>query len=293
MHAPSPLAISSEISPSQEPAPKAHWPPYYPPEAYATLNSTGEGSTLVQPFQTQTPPIDIPNPAVAPFQFSSSSLSAALSDPPQAHRPLPPASVTNTPELYQEPLNELEPPDLSPLSQLPEMQDVLMSLDDSSQIPLDHDPHLQIAASQLPCESDGFYMPYGDGLSYISPIVFPTDIATDFFQDLWKIRSPDELEFDSPRSVLDCLIGFTDMPETFSLPSTPFFPSNHLSPNSSPNPVAFAELPNPELPSTGSLLLSPADYSRRPPKKAVRKHKASMKMPVPSRLSSTLPLSSE
>ncbi|KAG6919596.1 hypothetical protein DXG01_004260 [Tephrocybe rancida] len=67
-----------------------NWPhsyPYYPPEAYSSF--PGEGSSLGGPFRALTP--DGPNitPDVAPFQFSSSSLSAALSVVPQASESLP------------------------------------------------------------------------------------------------------------------------------------------------------------------------------------------------------------
>jgi hypothetical protein len=297
--------VSPEGSPfSQEPAAlEAHWPPYFPPEAYVTLDSSNEGQAVEHYFKVPPSPLEIPNPEVAPFQFSSSSLSAALSDPPWRSRPLPPAppSVSNTPELFQDTLNEVEEPtNLSPLSQLPEMQDVSMTFDDPSQIPLDqpHQPQLQVAISQSPYAPDGFFLPFPDaGFSYISPITIPSEISQEqLFHDMWKVRGPEEYEFDSPRSFFDGLLNF---PDGFpSSPSTPFFGSNSLSPSASPNLVSFVELPNAEIPSTGSLLLAPADgmqstFNRRPVKRTVsRKHKPSAKLPIP-RLSSSLPLSSE
>lgn len=238
------------------------------------------------PFHAFTPALlERPNPEGAPFQFSSSSLSAALSDPPR-HHPLPPS---DTPELSQDTLDA----NLSPLSPLPEIHDVLMSPNDSP-----YEPQLEVEVSQ-PYE-DSFFFPITDRFQYISPISFPTELSHDnIFQEMWKMRGTEEIEFDSPRSVLDGLVNFADFQDTLSSPlstpySTPFFHSNPLSPTSSPNPISFVDLPNAELPSAGSLLFSPTVHPRRPAKKiSLRKHKSTMKIPLLTRLSSSLPLSSE
>jgi hypothetical protein len=271
------------------------WPPYYPPEAYTTLTSADyvHGSTNDRAFNALTPPLpERPNPEGAPFQFSSSSLSAALSDPPRSVQPLPPHSTSDTPELSQDTLDE--PTNLSPLSHFPEMQDVLMSPDDSP-----YESQFQVEVSQPPYE-DPFFLSITDGFQYTSPITFPSELSHDnIFQEMWKMRGTEEIEFDSPRSVLDGLVNFADFHDNLSSPmstpySTPFFHTNSLSPTSSPNPVTFVDLPNAELPSTGSLLFSPPIHPRRPTKKiASRKHKITMKIPSVTRLSSSLPLSGE
>jgi hypothetical protein len=270
------------------------WPPYYPPEAYTTLTSVGDMDCNfidpARPFHVLTPLLERPNPEGAPFQFSSSSLSAALSDPPRSiHPPLPPHSTSDTPELSQDTLDE--PTNLSPLSQFPEMHDVFMSPDDSV-----YESQLQVEVSQPPYE-DPFFL---SGFQFSSPVSFQTELSHDhIFQEMWKMRGTEEIEFDSPCSVLDGLVDFADFQDNLSSPmstpySTPFFHSNSLSPTSSPNPVSFVDLPNPEIPSTGSLLFSPPVYPRRPVKKiASRKLKPHMKIPLVTRLSSSLPLSSE
>ena len=290
----SPLLIPSE--PVQAPTViSASWPPYYPPEAYTTLTSADgtHAHANGRPFHPLTPPLpERPNPERAPFQFSSSSLSAALSDFPRSIHPLSPHSISNTPELSQDTLDEST--NLSPLSHFPEMHDVLMSPDDSP-----YEPQLQMGVSQPPYE-DPFFLPMTDGFQYTSPMIFPTELSQDnIFQEMWKMRGTEEFEFDSPRSVLDGLVNFADFHDNLSSPlstpySTPFFHSNSLSPTSSPNPVSFVDLPNAELPSTGSLLFSPPVHPRRPAKKiASRKHKTTMRIPMVTRLSSSLPLSSE
>jgi hypothetical protein len=294
----SPLLIASATFPlASTPAPTSiSWPPYYPPEAYTTLTSADGYYNAIrpnQPFYALTPPPpERPNPDGAPFQFSSSSLSAALSDPLHSIHPLPPHSISNTPELTQDTLDE--PINLSPLSQLPEMYDVLMSPDDSP-----YESQLQVEVSQPPYE-DPFFLSINDRFQFSSPVTFPTELSQDhLFQEMWKMRGTEELEFDSPRSVLDGLVNFADFHDNLSSPmstpySTPFFHSNSLSPASSPNPVSFVDLPNAEFPSTGSLLFSPPVHPRRPVKKtASRKHKTTMKIPMVTRLSSSLPLSSE
>ena len=291
----SPLLISSAIfPPAPTPAPTSDsWPPYYPPEAYTTLTSADGHCNANNSFHALTPPLpERPNPDGAPFQFSSSSLSAALSDPLHSIHPLPPHSISNTPELSQDTLDE--PINLSPLSHFPEMHDVLMSPDDSP-----YESQLQVEVSQPPYE-DPFFLSINDRFQFSSPVTFPTDLSHDhIFQEMWKMRSTEEIEFDSPRSVLDGLVNFADFHDNLSSPmstpySTPFFHSTSLSPTSSPNPVSFIDLPNAEFPSTGSLLFSPPVHPRRSVKKiASRKHKTSMKIPMVTRLSSSLPLSSE
>ncbi|KAF9535330.1 hypothetical protein CPB83DRAFT_841584 [Crepidotus variabilis] len=290
---------------------ETHWPPYYPPEAYPTLTSVEDNRAYERPFHIPTPPpLDIPNPEVAPFQFSSSSLSAALSNPPPRPRPLPPISAQNTPELSQDTLHDVEDQTtLSPLTHInamPEMNDVLMTLDTLPQINL-ASPHstqlsqLQVTISQPPYEQENFFsgLPFPDGsFPFVSPISLSNEISQhDSFLDMWKPRYQDEFEFDSPRSLLDGF-GFADFNEGFSSSSsTPFLTTHALSPTASPNPLSFSDLPNPDFsPSTGSsLLFSTSDtqnsgsVQRSARSINTRKHRPSIKLPVPTRLSSSLP----
>ncbi|KAH0590307.1 hypothetical protein H2248_000466 [Termitomyces sp. 'cryptogamus'] len=62
--------------------------PYYPPEAYPCFSGE-EDSAHHRPFRSPTPDVPHITPDVAPFQFSSSSLCAALSATPQVPEPLP------------------------------------------------------------------------------------------------------------------------------------------------------------------------------------------------------------
>ncbi|KAG6891060.1 hypothetical protein C0995_014149 [Termitomyces sp. Mi166 len=62
--------------------------PYYPPEAYPCFSGE-DNSASNHHFRSPTPDVSHITPDVAPFQFSSSSLSAALSVTPQAPEPLP------------------------------------------------------------------------------------------------------------------------------------------------------------------------------------------------------------
>ncbi|KAJ7462810.1 hypothetical protein B0H11DRAFT_2054451 [Mycena galericulata] len=76
------------------------WAIYYPPEAYSSVLGT-EVSQGEHSFREPTPPQMPASPEVPPFQFSSSSLSAALSDPPRMSLPLPPVPDEETLELNQ------------------------------------------------------------------------------------------------------------------------------------------------------------------------------------------------
>ena len=299
------LTFAQDVLPQDPSVP--HWPPYYPPEAYTF--PTDDGPRLEYTFREPTPEaVVIPDPHVAPFQFSSSSLSAALSDPPRPHRPLPPISAVNTPELVvQDTFNDSErQPSLSPLSQcngIPEMNDVLMSLDDGSQRSMIQQAPLNIGILQPPYSPDRFQVPplpdYGFYYS-ASPISITTELSRvlePFSIDLWKARGVPDFDFDSPRSIFEGFASANDYQEDYSSSaSTPFFLTNQLSPTSSPNPISPVDLPAPDLPSGGSLLFSPADGAQgngvcRTKKTTSRKHKPSMKPQVATRLSSMLSLS--
>ena len=282
------------------------WPPYYPPEAYSTFPQQ-DGLDFERPFREPTPEVlDIPDPNIAPFQFSSSSLSAALSDPPRHAPALPPSSVFNTPDLVPPvPLNDCErQPSLSPLSQcdgIPEVNDILMSFDNFPNQTTDQHG-MEIFIPSITYESDHMdnmsFNP-ADYPSYFSasPISISPEITrfTDTSQNIWKPRNMCEIELDnSPFSVFGML---HDGHDSSSTSSTPYILSSPLSLTSSPYASSTVDLPMSEQPSSNSLLFSPPNephVNAAPrPKKAtsVRKRsKASMKAASASRLSSTLSL---
>ncbi|KAJ3512793.1 hypothetical protein NLJ89_g3310 [Agrocybe chaxingu] len=310
-------ATSCNSLPPEEQVPsQTLWPPYYPPEAYPTFPIDDE-PRIGHQFREPTPEkLDLPDPQVAPFKFSSSSLSAALSGPPRAHPPLPPVSAFNTPELLvHDSLHDSErQPSLSPLSQcngMPEMNDVFMSLGDCQQT-MEQLRTTDVAITQSPYVSSSGrlnilglhtmeYAPYYSA----SPISFAMDINRPFESPFiensqWKVRNMSyESDVDnSPRSVLDGLTVWNEgHDDQSSASSTPYNFSTPLSPTASPNPISPVDLPAVDNLATGSLLFAPPD-SRGPGlirrgRKTSRRTKPSIKLAVTTRLSSQLPLSND
>ena len=279
----------------------SEWPSYYPLEAYSTFPQE-DSLQFNRPFREPTPEaLNIADPNIAPFQFSSSSLSAALSDPPRPAPALPPLSAVNTPDLV--PHCERQP-SLSPLSQcdgIPEVNDILMSFDNLSHQAMDQEGmEFSIPSITYECDSmenTGFNP--ADYSSYFSasPISISSEITriSDPSQNLWKPRNMCEIELDnSPFSVFGLL---HDGHNSSSTSSTPYILSSPMSLTSSPHTLPAVDLPVGEHPSSNSLLFSPPNEphsSTAPrPKKAtsVRKRsKASLKAACASRLSSTLPI---
>lgn len=274
------------------------WPlcTYYPPEAYPIF-SIDEDPRTQRTFREPTPEIlQIPDPIVAPFQFSSSSLSAALSDPPRPPPPLPPVSAFNTPELLVQdiPNDPDRQPSLSPLSQcngIPEMDDILMSLEDYSQESMGQQSS-KTSFSQLPSyEIDSFNfgpLPEYALSSSASPISTQPDLARTLDPlrlTFWKPRGQSD-EFYSPSVINDA--------ELSSASSTPFIFSSNLSPNSSPQSISLVDLPATEQLSSNSLLFSQGEsrmnHVRRARKSTSKKPKPILKPSLATRLSSTLPL---
>ena len=284
----------------------SEWHPYYPLEAYSTFPHEN-GLQFDRPFREPTPEaLNITDPNIAPFQFSSSSLSAALSDPPRPAPALPPLSAVNTPDLVPPvQLNDCErQPSLSPLSQcdgIPEVNDILMSFDNlSSQAMNQEGMEFSIPSITYECdhmENMGFNPTDYSSYFSASPISISSEITriSDASQNLWKPRNMCEVELDnSPFSVFGLL---HDGHNSSSTSSTPYILSSPMSLTSSPQPLSAMDLPVGEQPSSNSLLFSPPNEphaSTAPrPKKAtsVRKRsKASLKAASASRLSSTLPI---
>ncbi|KAH9487048.1 Transcription factor MYB3R-4 [Psilocybe cubensis] len=287
----------------QEAPAHVQWPPYYPPEAYPTFPVDGESSGDIVFREPSPEVVQQPDPKVAPFQFSSSSLLTALSDPPRPHAPLPPISAVNTPELVQYDIpNESErQPSLSPLSQcnaIPDMNDILMSLEDYTQGSIAQLPS-ENSASQITYDIESYnklpQFTFGD-IYTASPFTIPTELSRPEHYNFKPVHIPKL--FDSPHSIY----GGVLYEETSSASSTPYVLSSSLSPTSSPLPATLLDLPNSEQPSSNSLLFSPADGPRttsmsagirRSRKNTSRKNKPIIKVQVTTRLSSTLPLSSD
>lgn len=284
-------------------APTEHWPPYYPPEAYPTF-TTDSDFNAVRTFREPTPEhLYIPDPKIAPFQFSSSSLSAALSDPPPPPAPLPNNSVYNTPELslqdiYQD-AGETQQ-SLSPLSQfngIPEMCDILMSQPGDFPQGLMDPPQMEASITQ-PAFEDNFNLSRLQDSSFYtsaSPIFLTSDLSRtlDPLQfNFWKPRSAPETDFEnSPRSTVDNRSVFND--DFSSASSTPFGISTPLSPGSSPWVGTIVDLPTNAEPPSSLLFSSPNDSHSsllQRTRKHARKSKPSMKASTSTRLSSILAL---
>ena len=279
----------------------SEWPAYYSLEAYSTFTQE-DGLQFDRPFREPTPEaLNITDPNIAPFQFSSSSLSAALSDPPRPAPALPPLSAVNTPDLVPPvQLNGCErQPSLSPLSQcdgIPEVNDILMSFDNLSNQAMDQEGmEFSIPSITYECDHmDNVGFNHADYSSYFSasPISISSEITPS--QNLWKPRNMSEIELDnSPFSVF----GMLHDGHNSSTSSTPYILSSPMSLTSSPHTSSAVDLPVAEQPSSNSLLFSPpydphASTAPRPKKAtSVRKRsKASLKAASASRLSSTLPI---
>ena len=284
----------------------SEWPPYYPLETYSPF-SQEDGLQFDRPYHEPTSEtLNIADSNISPFQFSSSSLSAALSDPPRPALALPPLSAVNTPDLVPPmQLNDCDrQPSLSPLSQcdgIPEVNDILMSFDNlSNQINQAMDQEsMEFSIPSITYECDHMdnmgFIP-ADYSSYFSasPISISSDITriSDLSQNLWKPRGASEFELDnSPFSVFGLL---NDGHNSSSTSSTPYILSSPISLTSSPHTSSAMDLPVGEQPSSNSLLFSPyephASTAPRPKKTtSVRKRsKASLKAASASRLSSTL-----
>ena len=281
----------------------SEWPTYYPLEAYSTFPQEN-GLLFDRPFREPTPEaLNITDPNIAPFQFSSSSLSTALSDPPRPAPALPPLSAVNTPDLVPpDQLNDCErQSSLSPLSQcdgIPEVNDILMSFDNLSNQAMDHED-MDIPSITYECDHvDNMGFNPADYSSYFSasPISISSEITriSDPSQNLWKPRNMPEIDLEnSPFSVFGLL---HDGHNSSSTSSTPYILSSPISLTSSPHtPSTTVDLPMGEQPSSNSLLFSPpyephASTAPRP-KKATslrKRSKASLKAASASRLSSTL-----
>jgi len=252
-----------------------HWPPYYPPEAYSCLPQE-ENFNADPGFREPTPEIVSHSPHEAPFNFSSSSLSAALSDPPRIPMALPPMAESDHPSsvLPSSPRHELL--DEMLLDDLP-----IHSENEQRQLAL------VLSRSCFGTESAAHY----DASLFSSPI----DTIPSMNNDGWDKFPADFLSLPvyepSSLQILDGLFtdqNFSDASSTLSTPS--HFPTS-LSAASSPNGGSLVELPVNDRRVNSSLAV---DNRKQPPRKASQKvPKKYAKPQGPTRLSSMLALTAE
>lgn len=248
-----------------------HWPPYYPPEAYSYL-SPEEITTPDSGFREPTPEIVSHSPHEAPFNFSSSSLSAALSDPPRIPVALPPIVECDR-------LSSVAPS--SPRHELPYHHQ--MSLDDLRS-PSEEDQHQLALILSRPCfgtEGGAHY-----NTSLFSSLI---DTTPTMDNDGWDNFPADFLSLPvcgpSSLQILDGLFtdpNFSDASSSLSTPS--HFPTS-LSAASSPNGGSPNELPVNDYRVVSPL---PTDNRKQPPRRSFKKKP--VKPQGPTRLSSMLAL---
>jgi hypothetical protein len=260
-------------------SPDEIWPVYYPPEAYPSLLGT-EQPQREHTFREQTPQMP-DSPVVPPFQFSSSSLSAALSDPPRTSLPLPPVPEDET--------FDSEPGALASTAYSPAHHGAPYEPDTVSPADLSlHHNQIESIAKAVSRHISDFPSPAASSSSsplWRSPAVFS---STDSLPLPPESRPPGRTFDHAP---LDPSFG----QYSSSSSSSPFAPPSSLSPADSPIPRSPVELPAIEhFSSSESLLFSPGPYyycvapSKR--EKKVRPRKAP-KAFGEARLSSLLPLS--
>ncbi|KXN83638.1 Transcriptional activator Myb [Leucoagaricus sp. SymC.cos] len=298
----------STVSAESQPDPGFNiWPPYYPPESYPIPGSSLSPS---HSFRLPSPDIVPVSPHVAPFQYSSSSLSAALSAPPQLPRPLPPVS-SEPPLMDVQP--QPEPPSLADTTLNADQNDEhddLMSLDDPL-VSLSNEtaPAIEHLTTSLlppvfasPLLQPPISLNVQQSIS-ISPISQSNDNPFHFdpLQEFWKSPNLSDLLAplfeQSPQSTPNTLLADTNY-EDSSAASTPFSIAPSVSPISSPNVSSPVDLPGSEqsMSSTTSLLFStPREPTRPhvPPSRSRRPTSTSKKLlkpGTPMRLSSNLPL---
>ncbi|KAF5377482.1 hypothetical protein D9615_005112 [Tricholomella constricta] len=256
--------------------------PYYPPEAYPCFPHE-EGSIQNHSFTEPTPEVLSVTPDVAPFQFSSSSLSAALTDIPQTPRPLP--------TIYEGEQSNSEP---HPAHDDAYRGMTNQSSQDDFPIPFEHDENLSRIFLGVHFDEDGvFHYPEGDNGAHL-----PTDdMIPEIEGDPWEHFIPDL--FASPASAQVPLQGLDisldrSVPDNMSSTlSTPFHFSLSLSDPSTPNSCSSPV----DLPTNFSIndqsnfaVVSPRRRSQRVRKRKGRKPENPDK---PHRLSSSLPLTPE
>ncbi|KAJ7275469.1 hypothetical protein B0H12DRAFT_262176 [Mycena haematopus] len=241
--------------------------PYYPPEAYPSVLGNDELSHAEHSFRESTPQMP-DSPEVPPFNFASSSLSAALSDPPRTSLPLPPVPDEDPLDNNQ---GRLEPEPVASTSHSPLLytESVPYTLNTISPAQLSLRPSLfeTLAAHTQPpplcrCPSP----PASSNSSsprWRSPAVSP---STDYLPLPDDSRPPGRAFDHAPSDA--CGGAYAS-----SSSSSPFAPPSSLSPADSPIPCSPVELPPTEHLPIDSLLFSSSHYYSVAPSKREKKTK--------------------
>ncbi|KAK7064591.1 transcriptional activator Myb [Favolaschia claudopus] len=292
---PPPLPVDEPefLQESLTPAEMGIWP-YYPPEAYHSFLA-GEELMLASPsFRVATPRMP-ETPKVPPFNFASSSLSAALSDPPPTSMPLPPVPEEEPPNADQDlefdfpafastshsPPRPPEPPDPIPytLQTISPAQLTLRPPRVETVPAIVRPPSPRAAEYRSPVISDT------SSPRWRSPNIFSS--ANSSLPDEHRASPPILFDHASPAT------SAGQDPESSS--PSPFVPPSSLSPTDSPIPCPDMELPPIETLPVNSLLFSSSPYYRLAPSK--REKRSRIRKPPKAlgetRLSSLLPLSTD
>ncbi|KAJ7169456.1 hypothetical protein C8R46DRAFT_1217154 [Mycena filopes] len=267
------------------------WPVYYPPEAYPSALGS-ELSRGEHSFRESTPQMP-DSPEVPPFNFASSSLSAALSDPPRTSLPLPP--IPDEEPFGNNPCDSEPEPfastSYSPVPPPPHSIPYELDTISPAQLSLNH----CVVTSQIETTFPS---------SRISNVSSPPASSTS--SPRWRsplISSTESLPLSDdsrpPGLVFDHVPLDTSGPDASSSSSSPFVPPSSLSPADSPTPCSPIDLPPIDNLPVDSLLFSSSYYYRMAPSMAPskRQKKARPRKPPKAagevRLSSMLPLSSD
>ncbi|KAJ7042682.1 hypothetical protein C8F04DRAFT_1076744 [Mycena alexandri] len=270
------------------------WPVYCPPEAYHSALGS-ELSHGEHCFRESTPQMP-DSPEVPPFNFASSSLSAALSDPPRTSLPLPPIPDEETFDNHPydsepEPFASTSYPP-TPAPPPPPSDPVPYELDTISpaQLSLKHCGSNSQTETFTSSRTSNFSSPPASSTSsprWRSPLISSTD----------SLPSSDDSR--PPGLVFDHIPPDTSGPDASSSSSSPFIPPSSLSPADSPIPCSPIDLPPIDHLPADSLLFSASYYYRMAPSMAPSKRQKKDRPRKPPkaagevRLSSLLPLSSD
>ncbi|KAK2462006.1 hypothetical protein APHAL10511_006469 [Amanita phalloides] len=305
VHEPSPrkdtqglLLLSEPIDDSS--SPQTSWSPFYTPECFTTQldNPYHLSNDFLPAVQT-----DVQN---APFRFSSSSLSAALSDPLQHN-----ALATPLPNFMDDRCSRDSPSSsVSPASHnndlLSNIEDQPMSLCNISTF--QDSLELGRILSQV-----SFYSPAEQALEIngatVSPLFSPQDMSQPSSLppqgSPWSPSTPFDSFGLSPveqpiqlHHYGGLLCEDNAFDELSSTASTPLNFISSLSPTSSPGGISPIDLPMNDSQTTGSLLFSPTQRRRKPTLDTHRRPRRTLtrrtlKSPGTGRLSANLAITSD
>ncbi|PFH50771.1 hypothetical protein AMATHDRAFT_3627 [Amanita thiersii Skay4041] len=283
---------------------QASWSSFFTPEQYPLhIEDTYQFS---EEFCLPSPQSEVQN---APFQFSSSSLSAALFNPPVFNSPAPPSISSLTEDRCEDPSSSSSVSPASPHTDLTvhvEGQQVSRNDLSSFRDSLDLGRILAQVGFNSPAIHSNQDLDMGNVIA-VSPLFSPQDMSQP------NLLPPQESLTRSPSTPSELFglspgeqyypIGFSYDDSTYeelsSTTSTPFNFASSLSPTSSPYPLSPVELPMGDPNTAGSLLFAPdsssrpakaPDNSKRPRKLVSRR---TVKPPGTTRLSTNLAITSD